>query len=284
VQEHADEISKVEGALSSPPGDQEMKDLRERAASHAQAIREAARPLPRVGDGSQSWTSKGAAARDLAEQMAAALEQGRPGDALQSGRSATSSLDEARAMLERGGWASDPSGQRLALVEQARRKLESESRFAEQEVRDLRQRAGERARGELQQGGGEEEKLADRARDIAQKGRESGSLPQEAIEAISAAERASRESADALKRGEGDRGIDRQREAQRNLEQARSSLQGPEDTQQDGSDNGVATTGSIPRTHRGPDEFRRRVMRGLAEPASRSIKDDWRRYAEGLLR
>ena len=40
----------------------------------------------------------------------------------------------------------------------------------------------------------------------------------------------------------------------------------------------------IPRTHKGPEEFRRRVMRGLAEPAGGSVKDAWRRYAEGLLR
>jgi hypothetical protein len=286
TQEHAGEIGKMEGALSAAASDEEVKEMQQLASRHAQAIRDAVQPLPRVSEGSQSWTSKGAAARELGEQMARALEQARPDDALQSGHGTTGALDEARAMLERGGWMSDPTGGGLGVVEEARRKIESEVRWAEQQVRGMRQRAGERARSELQEGGGEEEKLADRAHDIAQRGREAGSLPEAAIEAIGAAERAAREAAEALKRGDGDRGIDRQREAQRNLEEARGALQGPEENQEEGADVAPPAPGqgSIPRTHRGPDEFRRRVMRGLAEPASGSIKDVWRRYAEGLLR
>jgi len=290
VQEHAGQLGKTEGALEAATTAEEQKDALQEALRHAKAIREAAAPLPRVSDGSQSWTSKGSAARDLAEQMARALEEGRPDDAVQSGRSAAGSLDEARRMLERGGWLADPSGERLGVVAEARRKIEAEARWAEEQVRETHRRAGARARSELQQGGVAEEKLADQARDLAQRGRESGALPQQAIESIGAAEQAAREASEALKGGDGDRALDRQRQAQRELEQAEGALQGGEDSHDEGREDsarrGNPSPGSvdIPSTHKTPDEFRRRVMRGLAEPASGSIKDAWRRYAEGLLR
>jgi hypothetical protein len=119
VQDHAGQLGKTEGALAAASTAEEQKDAVEEAQRHAKAIREAAAKLPRVSDGSQSWTSKGSAARDLAEQMARALEEGRPDDALQSGRSSAGALDEARRMLERGGWLADPTGERLGVVAQA---------------------------------------------------------------------------------------------------------------------------------------------------------------------
>jgi hypothetical protein len=290
VQEHAGQLGKTEEALSAASTAEEQRDARREAEQHAKAIREAVAKLPRVSSGSQSWTSKGSAARDLAEQMARALEEGRSEDALQSGRSSMGSLDEARRMLEKGAWLADPTGEQLGVVTEARRKIESEASWAEERARETHRRAGERARSELQQGGAEEERLADRVRDLAQRGREGASLPQQAMDAMGAAERASRDAAEALKRGDGDRGIDRQRQAQRALEQAESALQGGEDSggdTDDGAPHGRLPVGgvvAIPQTHKGPDDFRRRVMRGLAEPASGSIKDAWRRYAEGLLR
>jgi hypothetical protein len=290
VQEHAGQLGKTEEALSAASTAEEQRDAPREAQQHAKAIREAVAKLPRVSNGSQSWTSKGSAARDLAEQMARALEEGRSEDALQSGRSSMGSLDEARRMLEKGAWLADPTGEQIGVVGDARRKIESEASWAEDQAREAHRRAGERARSELQQGGAEEEKLADRVRDLAQRGREGASLPQQAIEAIGAAERASRDAAEALKRGDGDRGIERQRQAQRALEQAQSALQGGEESggeTDEGTPHGRVPVGgavAIPQTHKGPDDFRRRVMRGLAEPAGGSIKEAWRRYAEGLLR
>ena len=40
----------------------------------------------------------------------------------------------------------------------------------------------------------------------------------------------------------------------------------------------------IPDKQKGPEEFRRRVLKGLSEPASNKDKDAITRYAEGLLR
>jgi hypothetical protein len=241
--------------------------------------------------GSDSWTSKGAAARELAEQMAHSLEGARPDEAVQSGRSSLGSLDEAKKMLQKGSWLEDPGGDEQKRVEDARRKLDAEEKWAEDARRMMRQRAAERARKQLEAGGEEEGKLAERARDLAQRSREKGSLPQNAVESIEDAERAARQAAQALQAGDADKGLDRQREAQRAFDQARQQLQGddeggsPSTADGDGkrpSDGLVVLPG--PNDHKGPEDFRRRVVRGLGQPASGALKDAVHRYAEGLLR
>jgi hypothetical protein len=291
AQEHAGEIGQVERALSGAGNDEELRADRDEARRHADAIREAARHLPTVGSGSDSWTSKGAAARDLAEQMARSLEDARPEDAAQSGRSAMGSLDEARKMLQRGGWLEDPQGTGQKAVDDARRKLEAESRWAEDQAKDMRRRAAERARDQLRRTGEEEGKLGDRARDLSEKGRESGSFPQQAVESLEEAARAARQAAEALKEGDADRGLDRQHEAQRQLEAAHQQLQGDDGT---GSPQGGEGDGNIAshdpvaipdaKEHKGPEEFRRRVMRGLGQRSNGALRDAVQRYAEGLLR
>ena len=200
-QDHAGEMNKMEQALAGATSEEEQNQMREEARRHAQAIRDAVRSLPAVGMGSDSWTSKGAAARELAEQTAQSLEQGRPEEASQSGRSAMGSLDDAKRLLQSGGAFEDPSGQGEQRVDDARRKLESESRWMAEELKQLRRRAAERARDQLEHGGDEEGQLADRARELGQKGRDKGSLPQQAIESIEDAERAARQAADALEAG-----------------------------------------------------------------------------------
>jgi hypothetical protein len=292
AQDHAGEIGKMEQALAGATSDEELKAMRDEAQKHAQAVREAARNLPSVGMGSDSWTSKGAAARELAEQMARSMEQAHPDDAVQSGRSALGVLDEAKKMLQRGGWLDDPNGTHQKLVEEARRKLDNEEKWAERQLDEMRKRAAERARNQLGQGGEEEDKLAERAQELGQKSRDRGSLPQQAIEAIDDAERAARQAAQALKGGDADKGLERQREAQRDLESARQQLQGDEDESRNPSSaedgEGNAPRGrdkvEIPVEHKGPEEFRRRVVRGLGQPASGTLKDAVHRYAEGLLR
>jgi hypothetical protein len=243
--------------------------------------------------GSDSWTSKGAAARELAEQMAHSLEQGQSDDAVQSGRSALGSLDEAKKMLQRGSWLDDPRGTEQGRVDDVRRKLDAEEKWAEEQRQAMRKRAAERARKQLEQGGEEEGQLAERARQLADKSRDRGSLPDKAVESIEDAERAAREAAQALQQGEADRGLDRQRQAQRDLEAARQQLQGEEEEdsapspQREGegkkpSDGRVDIPGA--KEHKGPEEFRQRVVRGLGQPAGGSLKDAVHRYAEGLLR
>jgi hypothetical protein len=223
--------------------------------------------------------------------MARSLEDGRPGEATESGRSAVASLDEAKKMLQRGGWLEDPQGTGQHSVDEVRRRLEAESRWAEQQVKEMRRRAAERAREPLRKGGEDESRMADRARDLAEKARQGGSFPQQAVESLEGAERAARQAAEALKQGDADRGIDRQHEAQRQLEEAREQLQDQDDSAQSGSGEGDNANAShdavaIPeaKEHKGPEEFRRRVMRGLGQRSNGALRDALQRYAEGLLR
>ena len=285
-------MGKVEQALAGATSDDEMKELKEEAKRHAEAIREAVRDLPTVGVGSDSWTSKGAAARELAEQMAHSLEAAHPDEAVQSGRSSLGSLDEAKKMLQRGAWFEDPKGDKGKQVDEANRKLDAEEKWAEDALRRMRKRAAERARKQLQDSGDEEGKLAERARDLAQRSGDKGSLPQDAVESIEDAQRAAEQAAQALKAGEADRGMDRQREAQRDLEKAQQALQGDQDVNDpsaydgDGKQAASKAPVAIPHAgeHKGPEEFRRRVVHGLGQPSSSELKDAVRRYAEGLLR
>jgi hypothetical protein len=282
-------MSKMEQALAGATSDEEVNQMREESKRHAEAIRDAARSLPAVGLGSDSWTSKGAAARELAEQTARSLEQGRPEEAVQSGRGALGSLDEAKRLLQNGGAFDDPTGSGERRVDDARRKLEAESKWMSEQLRQLRKRAAERARDQLERGGDEEGQLADRARELGQKGRDHGSLPQQAIESIDDAERAARQASEALKEGDADKGLERQREAQRHLEAAREQLQGEDDGGGNSPSGGSEGSHSenhvdVPNDHKGPEEFRRRVVRGLGQATSGSLKGAVQRYAEGLLR
>jgi len=291
TQDHGGQVGKTEEALAGGTSDDELGRMREEAKRHAEAVREAVRALPSIGTGSQSWTSKGAAGREFAEQMARSLEQGRSEEAVESGRSALGSLDGARDMLRKGS-PQDVGQHDGARVDDARGRLAAEQRWAEEQLRQMRRRAAERARGQLEEGGREEDKLADRALDLAHKSRQSGSFPEQAVESLGDAERAARQAAQALKQGDAERGLQQQREAQRALEAAREQLDANDDDGGSGaSDDGDSRSSNergrfewSKNEHKGPEDFRRRVMRGLAQPTKGSLKDAVRRYAEGLLR
>ncbi len=292
AQEHAGEIAKMEQALNEAASDDDLKAMREEAKKHADAVREAVKDLPTVGQGSDSWTSKGAAARELGEQMAKSLEDLRPADATQSGRSAIGALDEGKKMLQKQAWLEDANGEESRRVDSARRKLDVEQKWAEEQLAQMRRKAAERARKDLEKGGQEEDKLAERARELGERSRDKGSLPEQAVESLQDAEHAARQAAQALQQGDADKGLDRQREAQRALEAARQQLQGDESESsqpqsqdgEKGAPRGDLVTIPGAKEHKGPEEFRRRVVQGLGQPGGGNIKDAVRRYAEGLLR
>jgi hypothetical protein len=286
--EHAGHVGRVEQALAGGSSPEDLEQLTEEAKKHAQKVRDAARPLPTVGGGSDSWTSKGAAAREHAEQMAKALEHGNAADAVQSGRNATSALDEAKRAAARERWGRFGDANPEKTVDEARKNLEAELKWAEDKLDEMRRKAAQRAAPELKDHGDTEGKLAEKARDIAKKGRDQEVLPPLALEALQGAEQSAREAANALKQGDVEKGLQRQREAQQKLEMAKDALgdgepeRGPED-----GDRGLAQDhADIPKAeaHKGPEEFRKRVMKGLGQPSSGRLKDAVKRYAEGLLR
>ncbi|MCL2726430.1 MAG: DUF4175 domain-containing protein [Polyangiaceae bacterium] len=282
--EHAGQMGRVEQALAGAANEEDVKALREEAKKHAQKVRDAARALPSVGGGSNSWTSKGAAAREHAEQMARALEQGHASDAVESGRSAMSALEEAKRAAAADRWGrSDANPEKT--VEDARKSLEGEVRWAEDKLSAMRKQAAGRAAPELRERGDDEGKLADRARDLSRRGRDS--LPQASLEALEGAEQAAREAANALKQGDADNGLSRQREAQQKLDMARDALGDSDQNSGDVDSEGFSRAhADIPKAdqHKGPEDFRKRVIKGLGQPSSGRLKDAVKRYAEGLLR
>ncbi len=291
AQDHAEGVGKTEQALSSGASEDDVKALSEEAKKHAQAVREATRGLPSVGGGSDSWTSKGAASREHGEQMARSLEQGNPADAVSSGRSALQALDEAKRTAAREHWLAlrDPNGESPEKrIDDAKKKLEPEVRWAEQQLEQLRKKAADRAVGELSQRGDDEEKMANRAKGVGEKGRDQGALPEAALEDLDGAEKSAREAARALKQGDADRALKLQREAQGQLERAKEALGKSEEGEHggDGDRDPALDHADIPKAdaHKGPEEFRKRVVKGLGQPASGRQKDAVRRYAEGLLR
>lgn len=286
--EHAGHVGKVEQALAGGSSEEDLKQLSEDAKKHAQKVRDAARPLPTVGGGSDSWTSKGAAAREHAEQMAKALEQGNAADAVQSGRNAASALEEAKRAAARERWGRFGDSSSEKTVDEARRNLEAELKWAEDKLEELRKKAAQRAGPELKDHGDTEGKLAEKAREIAKKGRDQEALPPSALEALQGAEQAAREAAQALKQGDAEKGLLRQREAQQKLEMAKDALGDGEGERggEDGERGLSQDHAEIPKAdaHKGPEEFRKRVIKGLGQPSGGRLKDAVKRYAEGLLR
>jgi hypothetical protein len=97
-----------------------------------------------------------------------------------------------------------------------------------------------------------------------------------------------RDAEQALREGDGERGLERQREAQRLLEMAQEPQDnGQEDGRsQDGDDREMAKDAEVPGKdkHKGPEEFRRRVMEGLGKSSDPRLREAVRRFAEGLLK
>ena len=307
--DHADEVSQVEQVAGDQDPQDESHTATDEEKAHARAVRGATSPLPSVGAGSDSWTNKGAAAREMGEAMARALEEGKAGEAVTSGRSALDALDEAKHIAQEERWTglfstADPDTDRagaIRKIEAARQKLEPEVTWAADKLSAQKKRAALGKASELAAHGEKESRLAERAgalRESGERGEGDRALPEGALEALHQAERAAAGAADALKRGDMDQGMAQQREAQRRLEAAKQALGSGEDGtgEAEGDDpngkgdgNGKSVRGGhaeVPNgtSHKGPEEFRKRVIQGLAEGASGRQKDAIRRYADGLLR
>jgi len=296
AQDHANAMSKTENALANGASEDDVKAMNDEAKKHAEKVREAVRDLPKVGAGSESTSGKSAAGREQAEQMARALEQGSPADAVSSGKNALQSLDEAERAARSDPWArwNNQGSDTEKAIDGAKKKLEAEIAWAEQKVSDLRKMAAERAKDQLSQQGQDENAMAERTRKLGDKGREQ--MPSGALDALGEAEKSMQHAADELRSGNPDQAIEKQREAQRQLEMAKQAM-GSQDDSNDSSgqpgndkdgDSADPTNGrtDIPKAddHKGPEDFRRRVTDGLSKPSSGRLKDAVRRYAEGLLR
>jgi hypothetical protein len=286
ARDHASETNAVAEELSRASRPEDVAALREEAKKHAEAIREAVRDLPQPGAAPGSAESAAAAGREQAEAMAGALEQGRPEEAVTSGRGAMRSLGEAKRLgAQAGGFFPEERAGREAG--EAQQPLAEELAWAEEALRKLRQAAAERARDGLGRSSQREGSLADRARELRKRGeRGDGRMPEEMLDRLDEAEQAMRDAQRALADGDGEGGNERQRDAQRLLEMSRSEDQGQEGDAESEGDRNMARKADIPDKdkHKGPEEFRRRVLEGLGGTSEPRLREAVKRYAEGLLK
>lgn len=294
IAEHSSAQSDVERALEKAFAQDELDAFKDEAKKHAEAIRDAARQLPRRPGDPGSAEAAGKRARDLAESMADALEQGRPADAVQTAKEALKALDEAR----RTGQAADEWNLREQSVgraaDNAHKRVTDELAWAEEALEKLRRSAANRAKDDLGQSGKREGQLADKTGKLAKDGESGeGSLPDETLELLERAERAMKEAAKALERGDGITGAEQQQNAQRLLEMARSERDDEEESSNSsrpkdrpGDSKEMAKKADVPGkdSHKGPDAFRKRVLEGLGGSSDPLLKEAIKRYTEGLLR
>jgi hypothetical protein len=293
VADHGNEIQAVEQALAEAEERDLLESLREEARRRADAIRRAVEGLPQVGAHPGTARSAAALGREHAGAMAQNLERLALGDAVQSGKDALSSLSEAERKAKNsrglGDWLDE------SATDEAKRRLEQELQWAEQQLERLQRAAEAKARGNLEKSAERESGFARRAGNLAGRGSEGESaLPAEALEALEGAELAMREAARELAAGKGEKGVALQREAQRMLENATSGKtadpeEGTNESRSPGQNEGgrvISGRGDVPKEDKGDgaEEFRRRVLEGLAKDQSGRLAPAVKRYAEGLLR
>ena len=262
---------------SSEADDAAKTELKKRAES----VRQAAKPLPNVGQGSDSWTSKGASGKEQAERAARALEQGNVLEAIEALRTAESDLEEARRMAKKSPWSREGEGE----VTDAARKLGDERGAIEKLQRELQKKGAGSSPERLKEQEKRQRELSRRVGRLMNLGEE---MPDEAKDPLGHAQKHGEEATKALGKGDRDKARDSQRSAQRELERALEQL--GESSGGSANGNGSSTEGAplvdVPdgKKHHGPDELRERIQRGLGRPSGPRIRDAVRRYSEGLLR
>jgi len=273
---------------------EELEALKQEAKKHAEAIREAVKNLPPPGGDPGSAEAAAAAGREQAEAMAGALERGNSSDASQSGKEAMRALNDAKRLGDQSGgfFPEERAGREAAKAGET---VERELAWLDDALQKMRRAASDRAKGDLDKSSGDEEKLAERAKELGRKGQDGErSMPEDMLEHLEEAEQAMRDAQRSLKEADGEKGFEHQKRAQRALEMAQNQNQENED-KDEGDKEGekdaaegkaLAKKAKIPdkNAHKGPDDFRRRVVEGLGKASDPVLKQAVKRYAEGLLR
>ena len=290
TRDHAAQMDEVEDTLQKAASPEEMAALKEEVKRHAEAIREAVKKLPQQGGDPGSAEGSAAAGRAAAESMAGSLERTELRDAVENGKKASQALKDAKQVGDQPNQFSleQQAGREAG---NAREALERELGWAEDALEKLRKASSANAKADLEKASKAEQRLAERARDLGKKG-ESGdrSLPQDMLDRLNDAEQSMRDAEKALQEGDGDRGTRHQQEAQRLLEMARDQEKEPDESESDGTRDGEskrqAKRTEIPdkNKHKGPEDFRRRVIEGLGGSADPLLREAVKRYAEGLLK
>jgi Domain of unknown function (DUF4175) len=297
AQEHQQELDRVDHTLADSEKSVDLDDLKQEALDRARLLREKIARLPQFADDPSSARASAALGREHADAMAQSLSRLSLKDAVDSGRHAKSELDDAAKKSK------SSSGFEFlddAALSDARAELDRDLAWAEQGLARAAKSAADKAQPGLQDSGGRERGLADRAANLSGRGNHGEiALPEDLAEALGKAEGLMRDAAKELGAGHGEQGLSLQRDAQRLLEQTNSGQSGSGENEskdqqsksspKDSSNSKgkqMRTDADVPR----PDgasrasDLRRRILEGLAKEKSGRLSDAVRRYAEGLLR
>lgn len=284
AQDHADLVDRTSDAMRSAASDTEPAGDKGEAERRAEELRRSVVGLPQPGEAPGTGRASAALMREHAGAMAHELERLNFEGALDSGR-------RARAAAEEALRSSDLPQHTREQVEQALAELEEQLEWARARAERQRQAVQEAARQALSEYAGLERELAERASRLAQEAGGKAALPQDVRERLDEASSLMQRAARHLRDGEGERALERQTEAQRLLEQSETGdmQESGSDGQQHAGDDGgrkMRTGGDVPdpSEQNGAEDFRRRVLEGLAEQAGGRLSPAVKRYAEGLLR
>lgn len=291
--EHADSIQANEEALQEIEQSLIPEGLQHRAQERAEKLRRAAESLPLPGADPGSPRAAAALAREHVEAMAQSLERLALSDALRSGKDGRGAVESAE-QTARGPLGPLDDVEQEAL-NRARQELGEQVAWVEAELAKLKRLGSDRERAVLERSAEQERGFARRAGNLAGRGQNSeASLPEEVLENLQRADSVMQEAARELGRGNGERALELQREAQRLLERADTGrTDGAKDDaekqddagQREGSGRqGMRTDGDLPpERKRLAEDFRKRVVEVLGRSRGGRLGPAVKRYAEGLL-
>lgn len=285
-QEHKSNLDAVEEALRQAMSSEEVEAIKQDLKKHADAIRDSVKNLPRNGDPS---TAEGAAsaAREKAQQMGDALERGNLGEAIEAGKEALNRLEKAQQ-------SKDPFSEATRrAAKQAADRLSPEVKWTEDAQKAMQQALKNKL--DLDRSAEREKGLAEKTKDLLNRGKQGQLTPEEVAKHLEQAESRMKDAAKAMKSGDVNKALEGQREAQKLLDDARHSTENGDEKSADnqhneGKDHGGKNidTGPAPipkaDEHKGPEEFRKRVLDGLSQPTNPRLRDAIQRYSEKLLR
>lgn len=280
-QQHADAVDRTSGALDTADEGLRSDALATEAKERGQKLRRAVAGLPEPGEAPSTSRASSALAREHTGAMAHEFDNLEFDDAVESGRRAKSAAEEALRRGDLDDWTTQ-------LTQKALSEIREQLQWAT-EQRDARQKLREQAAKEaLSEVSKEEQELGERARRLAS---ESGQahLPEQTRQKLSSAEELMRQAAQYLNSGRGETGLALQRQAQRLLEESQPGETSERPERRSAESRGARRSGfggNIPAEERRKqaEDFRRRVLEGLARGEGGKLGPAVKRYAEGLLR
>lgn len=284
VKEHSGAIGEVEDELRNAEDPKQLEGLEEEAKRRAKRLRDAVADLPKIAGLRKTLEASEAASREKTEGMADSLEKLQLGDAKERGESALKALEDARDKA----WMQPGAEEKLNDVGS---EIQKQLDWIDDVLKKIRKSASEKAKPKLQGVAPKESGLGEKAEEIGKKSEQDAPLPGPIKDLLDQAGKKMKDAAEALKKGDGETATEAQKQAQRLLEKARDMIRNGEEKPSSNGEGGKLPDPDekvdIPKAdeHKGPEELRKRVLKGLGSGStSPRLQDAVKRYTEGLLK